>query len=590
LPEAAVRRARRRQADLRRSRDQLAAILQGIGEGVTVQDQRGRLVYANEEAAHYSGFDSTEAFLSASIDAILARFALFEESGAPFDPDDLPGQRVLRGEPANEVIVQVHDRHTGERRWSILRSTPVHDETGNLQLVVNIFRDVTERKRLAIARDFLAQASAVLSSSLDAETSLREVANLAVSSIADWCIVDVLNDEGGVRRVTVAHADPRHAELAARLRARNPILSARDAVSRVLRSGRPVLIPNLTPEMIEKVIAHDPERMRLVREVAPRSLIVAAVRARGRTLGAITLGAVDPTQRYDQLELDVADELAARVGLALDNASLYRDAQEQAEHQSMLNVALREAVEERDRALADLRQALRTRDDFLASASHDLKNPLASIKATAQLLLRRLDRPAESEQDLLREGLDRVDVVATRAAALVDELLDLARMQMGRPLALERAPTDLVALAQSVASEHQPAADLHVIRVEFTAPQVVGNWDARRLRRVLANLVDNALKYSPEGGGIWFRVQPAGEWVSLELQDEGIGIPAAELGRVFERFQRASNVEGRIGGTGIGLASARHIVESHGGSISVASAEGKGTTFTIKLPFDGAEH
>ena len=351
----------------------------------------------------------------------------------------------------------------------------------------------------------------------------------------------------------------------------------------------PVLIPNLTPEMIEKVITHDPERMRLVREVAPRSLIVAAVRARGRTLGAITLGAVDPSRRYDQLELDVADDLAARVGLALDNAGLYRDAQEQAEHQSVLNVALREAVEERDRALADLRQALRTRDDFLASASHDLKNPLASIKATAQLLLRRLDRPAESEVDYLRQGLDRVDVVATRAAALVDELLDLARMQMGRPLALERAPTDLVALAESVASEQQPAADLHVIRVECTAPEIVGNWDARRLRRVLANLVDNALKYSPEGGGIWFRIQPTGEWVSLEVQDEGIGIPAAELGRVFERFQRASNVEGRIGGTGIGLASARHIVESHGGTIAVASIEGKGSTFTIKLPFDSPE-
>ena len=182
-----------------------------------------------------------------------------------------------------------------------------------------------------------------------------------------------------------------------------------------------------------------------------------------------------------------------------------------------------------------------------------------------------------------------MDVVATRAAALVDELLDLARMQMGRPLALERAPTDLVALAESVASEQQPAADLHVIRVECTAPEIVGNWDARRLRRVLANLVDNALKYSPEGGGIWFRIQPAGEWVSLEVQDEGIGIPAAELGRVFERFQRASNVEGRIGGTGIGLASARHIVESHGGTIAVASAEGKGSTFTIKLPFDSPE-
>ena len=374
-------------------------------------------------------------------------------------------------------------------------------------MVVNIFRDVTERKRLADARDFLAAASAVLSSSLDAETSLREVANLAVRTIADWCIVDLLDDDGGVHRVTVAHADPRQADLAARLRARDPILTARDAVSRVLRTGRPVLISDLTPEMIEEVIAHDPERMRLVRELGPRSLIVAALRARGRTLGAITLGAVDPARHYGQPELDLADDLAARVGLAIDNARLYRDAQEQADHQSKLNVALREAVQERDRALSDLHQALRTRDDFLASASHDLKNPLSSIKATAQLLLRRLDRPSANESDTCARAWTRGRHLharrwpggrAARSGAHADGSSDRARARADRhrcPGAIGRRRTS---------GWHRAARDPH--RVLTPRSSATGTGAVSACARQHAG---QRRQVQPEGGAIWVRV-PAG--------------------------------------------------------------------------------
>jgi PAS domain S-box-containing protein len=583
LTEQKPERTPRRQADVRRSRDQLAAILHGIGEGVTVQDDQGQLVYANDAAARFSGFSNAEAMLAASIGDLLARFALYDERGTRITPNELPGRRALRGEGESEIMVQWVDLHSGEQRWSIVRATPVFDRRGNLQLVVNIFRDVTERKRLADARDFLAAATRVLSENLDADTSLREVANLAVTSIAEWCIVDLLDDEGQVRRVTVAHADPSQAALANALRARDPILSARDAVSRVLRTGRPILISDLTPEMIEEVIAHDPERMRLVRQLAPRSLIVAAVRGRGRTLGAITLGAVDPGRHYGGTELQMADDLAARVGLALDNARLYREAHEQATHQATLNAALREAVDERDRALVDVHEMLGTRDAFLASASHDLMNPLSSIKATAQLLLRRLGQPADGDKHL-HDGLRRVDAIATRAAAQVDELLDLARMQMGRPLELERGPTDLVDLARAIAAEQEATAGVHTIQVEASERQLVGMWDARRLSRVLTNLVDNAIKYSPEGGTILIRIYASENHAYIDVHDEGLGIPADEVGRVFERFQRASNVEGRISGTGIGLASVRQIVESHGGSASVASDEGRGSTFTVKLP------
>jgi signal transduction histidine kinase len=267
----------------------------------------------------------------------------------------------------------------------------------------------------------------------------------------------------------------------------------------------------------------------------------------------------------------------------VDNARLYREAQEQAQHQAVLNGALRETVDERDRALAELQQVLRTRDEFLASASHDLQNPLASIKATAQVLQRRLEHP-ELDRAQLRGGLDRVDVIASRASSLVEELLDLARMQMGRPLDLERDEADLVSLARSVLEEHAPTTEAHDLRLEAQVSALIGYWDARRLTRALANLVSNAVKYSPRGGPVIVRVRHEVDTAVVEVEDEGIGIPAAEVDRVFERFQRASNVEGRIGGTGIGLASAKQIVESHGGSMQVQSREGSGSRFTIRLP------
>src|SRR5712691_733586 len=532
--------------ELRHSRDQLAAILGGIAEGVTVQDADGALIFANEVAARLSGFTSADDFRQ-SFASVVQRFTLFDESGQPFPYERLPGRRLLHGEEPEEVVVQFRNRDSGDWRWSILDAKPVRDEDGHVRMVVNIFRDITDRKRQTDATDFLAAASTILGSTLEVPSRLEKLAELVVSRIADWCIVDLVESDNVVRRVAVAHANSDDAELARALRQQRPEVNAREAIQ-------------------------------------PRSWIVLPLLARGQTLGNLTLATAGAGRRYDQIDQTIAQDLATRAALAIDSANLFREAQEQAEHYAVLNVALRETVEERDRAVADLQQALRTRDEFLASASHDLKNPLASIKATAQLLDRRLDRPGEPDRERLREGLHRLDAIATRASALVDELLDLASLQMGRRLDLNRQPADLVELAREVAQECQLATERHTIRVEGLEPQLIGLWDGRRLGRVLANLLDNAVKYSPDGGPIDVRLQRDGNWAAIDVTDQGIGIPAADQRRIFERFQRASNVEQKIGGTGIGLASAWHILDSHGGTITVRSQEGSGTTFTVRLP------
>lgn len=536
------------QADVRRSRDQLAAILSGIAEGVTVQDAQGRVIYANESALTLLG--------SATIEEINAtwteRYMLADEDGQSLSYDGLPGRRLLRGEPAGELVVEFHDLRRGLRQWAIVNAAAVRDEHGAIQLVVNIFRDITERKRQMDAAAVLAEAGRVLGSTLEIDSSLAQLAAIIVPHLADWCIIDLVHsgDSQPPRRVAVEHAHPVDANLARAIRAMPPV-SDPAVLQDLARASRLVVVP---------------------------------LNARGRLLGRLWLLTASSEPAWRQEELDTIEQLGARTSLAIDRALLFREAQEQAQHQVTLNAALREAIEERDRALVDVREALRTRDEFLASASHDLKNPLASIKAGAQLLLRRLNATHTVDFDALREGLERMDAIATRAAGLVDELLDLARAQMGGPIDLDRTPTDLLALIRGVAQEQQQQTERHSIAVESNVASVVGLWDARRLGRVLSNLLDNAVKYSPDGGPVIVRVDAQDGWLDVQISDRGIGIPDADLGRVFDRFQRARNVERRIGGTGLGLASVRHIVEGHGGTITVSSTENQGSTFSIRLP------
>src|SRR5207237_8941238 len=182
----------------------------------------------------------------------------------------------------------------------------------------------------------------------------------------------------------------------------------------------------------------------------------------------------------------------------------------------------------------------------------------------------------------------RIDATIMRMTRLIDSLLDMTRTQMGQPLPLDRRPVDLVALARRVVVEQQQSTERHQLCLDVAVPELVGMWDAARLERLLENLLNNAVKYSPEGGDVTLTVRPeaeAGEpWAVLVVQDRGMGIPAADLPHIFERFQRSRNVKGQIAGTGIGLVAVRQFVEQHGGRVTVDSHEGRGTTVTVRLP------
>src|SRR5260370_29303686 len=177
--------------ELRHSRDQLAAILSGIAEGVTVQDANGALIFANDVAARLSGFASADEFRE-SFASVAQRFTLFDENGQPFPYDRLPGRRILRGQEPEEVLVEFRNWESGEWRWSILDAKPVRDEHGTVRMVVNIFRDITDRKRHTDSTDFLATASTILGSTVDVPSRFQQLAELVVGRITDWCIVDLV--------------------------------------------------------------------------------------------------------------------------------------------------------------------------------------------------------------------------------------------------------------------------------------------------------------------------------------------------------------------------------------------------------------
>lgn len=251
------------------------------------------------------------------------------------------------------------------------------------------------------------------------------------------------------------------------------------------------------------------------------------------------------------------------------------------------NRILEQTAAARDRALAEAQEAIRVRDDVLAFVSHDLKNPLTAIKAMGQLLQLHAARGGTIAADSLKTPAAAIQRAATQMAGQLQDLLDVARRHAGQPLPLHLAPADLVTLVRQVAAYQQIIAG-HQIRIETAAAALTGEWDAVRLERVIDNLLANAIKYSPGGSEITVTLarheDAAGAWAVLTVRDQGLGIPAADLPHIFDRFYRAGNVAGRVAGSGIGLTAVREIVEQHGGTVSVQSREGMGSTFTVRLP------
>jgi PAS domain S-box-containing protein len=422
------------------------------------------------------------------------------------------------------------------------KKVPILDAAGNPLYLLGISEDITERRRIEKNQQFLAEASVVLSASLDYEQTLANLARLVVERVADWCGIDVRDEHGQLRRLKVASADPARAALCAVLEQMPPDRGLPYVMRSVTESKQPLVNEHVTPEYLES-IAQAPAHLQALQALGLTSLIVVPLLLRGQALGAMALGSSTPSRVYGQDDLRLAEALADRAAIAIENARLYRASVE----------------------------AAQLRDRVLGVVAHDLRNPLSAILLLAEAL-RRLDP----------EAAEAIRSAGTRMDRLIQDLLDVALMESSQ-LTIERARVSTRELIFGAVEMQRPLASSSSLELRVDMdPDVADVWgDRDRLLQVFQNLIGNAIKFTDSGGRITVSAASTDHEVVFQLADTGCGIAPEDLPRVFDRFWQATRAGSE--GAGLGLQITKGIVETHGGRIWVQS-EGRGTTVSFTIP------
>jgi PAS domain S-box-containing protein len=455
----------------------------------------------------------------------------------------------------------------GGYRFHLCEVLPERGAGGELVGWLGTFTDVNEQKQLEEDRarllfreqmaraeaelslrrlEILAEASHLLTRTLDVRDNLGHLAELVTTRLASWCVIDLLGEDGSVEQAAFAHEDAALAPLG------KEIAERRRPLGGALGGGRAeVSAPPSDPVALAAALGI--ARLELVSRLGAEAYVSTPLSAHGRVLGALTLVSARRERRYGPADVALAADLAQRAALAVDNARLYARAQE----------------------------AVRLRDEFLSIASHELRTPLSALQLQAQAIRVQIGkRPAD---------LDRIDAKAViverqvgRLLRLINEMLDVSRIEAGR-LDLTRSEVDLAELCRDVAARFaDELARAGSTLASSLAPGVVGIWDRSRLDQVVSNLIHNAIRYG-RGGPISMTLAVEGAEAILRVGDRGIGIAPADQARIFERFARAVSPQ-QYGGMGVGLFIVDQILKAHGGRIDVASALGEGSTFTVRLP------
>jgi len=472
----------------------------------------------------------------------------------PFLPGELRARvkSLLDTKRARDVLVRESASQSRDLESLALQ---VAARRRDLEAALERLRVQEERQR------FLADATAVLAESLDSHETVARVARLAVPAFADWCLLDLFDEERNIRRVEIAHGDPADASLAGELMhfSAAPHGNLEHPATKVLLRGAPVLLPELDGEGLRR-IAHNEEHFNLMKAMAARSAISVGLVTHGQTLGIITFICARSGRHYGQTDLVIAQDLARRCAMALNNARLFEQT----------------------------RAAVAAREEFISVASHELKTPLTPLQLQLNALQRKTGEfVKEGKEEWMQKRLRSLHRQSQRLNHLVEELLDVSRIVAGR-LRLEPESVDLAAVVRTVADDAREQArnegSALDLRVESGpgADSVVGFWDRTRIEQVVMNLLSNALKFGA-GKPIRVRVERRDATAVLTVADRGVGIDTADQKRIFDRFERAVPTR-HYGGLGLGLFIVRQIVDSLGGRITVRSSPGEGSTFQVEMP------
>ena len=418
-----------------------------------------------------------------------------------------------------------------------------------------IVRDITERKRVENTARFLADASRSLASLVDYASTLQKVAYLAVPFFAEWCTIHVANGDGAIRQIAAAHIDPDKTQVVQELGKRYPLDP--DAVAgpaHVLKTGKSGLTSQMSDDLIASV-APTEEHRKVLKRLNLESYMGVPLAARGKTFGVISFYSADPRRKYDSLDLALAEDLAHRAAIAIENSLLY----------------------------GELRDADQRKDQFLAMLSHELRNPLAPVRSGLDLFL-----VSGFDPEVARVMQQQVE----HLVRLVDDLLDVSRILRGR-VELRREVVEVNTVIQRAVGAIRPVtlASGQELVVSLPSTPLYLHADPVRVVQVVTNLLGNASKYTQRGGHIWLTVSRQEHRVVISVKDDGMGISKESLPDVFELFAQADrSLERTQGGLGIGLTIVQTLVEMHDGSVTALSeGKGKGSEFAVRLPvYEGA--
>jgi len=441
----------------------------------------------------------------------------------------------------------------------------------------------------------LSRTSQRLAESIDYESTLLTVAGMALPHLGSWCIVDLVEPGERMRRVGIVHPDPIKQEHARRLEGGWPPRgNHRLGVPQAVRSPVTEVIPHVSDEMLVAV-ADSEENLRDLRALGIGSVVVVPLRARGHVLGAITFVSANVGHQYVETDLKLAEDLAARCALALDNARLFRDAEEARAHAVQLNERLVVTSIQQQELAEEAREANRAKSQFLATFSHEIRTPINAIVGYAELLEMGIAGAITAKQ---REFLTRIQSSSRHLIGLIDDILDLAKVESGRMQLKQEVLPAAASIAAAIALIAPDAAAAGV-SVRSAADAAPGGYrgDGDRVRQILVILLSNAVKFTERGGSVTVScgtvqapraeaaLQGDGPWMFFRVEDTGIGISATEATAVFEPFAQADpgNTRKR-GGAGLGLAIGLELARRMGGDLTLRSALGKGSSFTLWLP------
>lgn len=446
----------------------------------------------------------------------------------------------------------------------LLSSLTTH-EYHELNIVIGTYCDIVsskiaftyhqQKQQLEKNLTYLAEASRILSSSLDYQDTLNTIAMLAVPEIGDWCGIDIVDENGQIQQLAVAHKDPKKVKWAKQLRKiRPPDMSAKQGLPNVLRTGKSELYPEITEQML-KATSKSEKDFKLLKSIGFTSAMIVPLFSQKKPIGAITFVTAETRRNYDHSDLAVAEELANRASIAIENARLYKGSQE----------------------------AINIRDEFISVASHELKTPVTSVKMFTEVL------KSHSEQigdEKAVEYLSKMDRQLNKLTELIYNLLNISKIQAGR-IEFNHELFDFDKVVKETVDVLQQSSSRHTIEVQGkTNKKIMG--DEERIGQVINNLISNAIKYSPKSNKVLIKLSADESFVNVAVKDFGIGMGRKHLGKIFERFYRVyDNTDKTFPGLGVGLYISSEIIRRHGGKLGVSSDIGKGSTFYFSLPIHG---